>query len=292
MQFDIFSEIWQPFANQEELLAYLQQACARYSVLNLSYWFFGVSSAAADKPTWLSTYDEDYMTIYKRDFAPPRDPAFRTCFATLMPLDWGSIRNDSDLTREIHHVAEQFGVGRQGISYPIRDLGSGVAMFSINFDCDDRHWVPVRNHLVNGFHLFAHYFHLRVSDVAGARHMMTDHDLSPREREVLKWAAVGKTAWETAQVLGVGERAVRLYTEKVTKLGAKTKTQAVATAIKRQSSIDGLSYCTDCTPTSIGLPLWLQWMPHSVLPVPAQRPARGSSAVPPCTVQGSQPIEK
>ena len=32
-------------------------------------------------------------------------------------------------------------------------------------------------------------------------------------------------------------------------------------------------------------------MPHSVLSVPAQRPARGSAAVPPGKVQGSQPIE-
>ena len=39
----------------------------------------------------------------------------------------------------------------------------------------------------------------------GARAVTSDHDLSPREREVLKWAAGGKTAWETAQVLGVAK---------------------------------------------------------------------------------------
>src|SRR5260221_9751613 len=129
MQFDAFSENWQPFATQHESSAYLRQACAKYGVLNLSYWFFGVSSPAADRPTWLSTYDDDYMTVYMRDFSPPRDPAFHTCFARLMPLDWAEVRNSSDLTREIHHVAEQFGVGRQGVSFPIRDSGNGVAMF-------------------------------------------------------------------------------------------------------------------------------------------------------------------
>ena len=39
-------------------------------------------------------------------------------------------------------------------------------------------------------------------------------------------------------------------------------------------------------------PLWVQWMPHSVLALPAQRPARGSDELPPAWVQGSQPIEK
>ena len=49
----------------------------------------------------------------------------------------------------------------------------------------------------------------------------------------VKWAADGKTAWETAQLLGVSERAIRLYTENaMNKLRAKTKTQAVAIAVR------------------------------------------------------------
>jgi DNA-binding CsgD family transcriptional regulator len=62
-----------------------------------------------------------------------------------------------------------------------------------------------------------------------------DFDLSPREREVLKWAAEGKTAWETAQLLGVSESAVRLYAgNAMQKLRAKTKTQAVAIAVRNE----------------------------------------------------------
>ncbi len=74
-------------------------------------------------------------------------------------------------------------------------------MFSVNFECEDRHWSEIRNDLVNGFHLFAHYFHLRMKDVISGRPMTAEYDLSPREKEVLKWAADGKTAWETSQLL-------------------------------------------------------------------------------------------
>ena len=82
-------------------------------------------------------------------------------------------------------------------------------------------------------HLFAHYYHLRMKNVIAARPATAEFDLSPREREVLQWAAEGKTAWETAQLLGVSERAIRLYTENaITKLRAKTKTQAVAIAVR------------------------------------------------------------
>jgi DNA-binding CsgD family transcriptional regulator len=116
---------------------------------------------------------------------------------------------------------------------PYANPAYGDAMFSINFDCEDRHWSEVRSSLVNEVHLFAHYFHLRMRNVIAAQSVTSEFDLSPREREVLQWAAEGKTAWETAQLLGVSESAVNLYAgNAMQKLRAKTKTQAVAIAVR------------------------------------------------------------
>ena len=57
--------------------------------------------------------------------------------------------------------------------------------------------------------------------------------LSGREREVLQWAAEGKTARETAYLLGLSESAVNLYSARaMTKLRARTKAQAVAIAVR------------------------------------------------------------
>ncbi|WP_373503486.1 helix-turn-helix transcriptional regulator [Aestuariivirga sp.] len=213
--------------------AFLQSARDRFGVLNLSYWFLGASPELPDRMTWLSTYDESYMAIYMRDYTPLKDKAFQICFQRLLPLDWDEVRSTEQSVQDIHDVAEQYGVGRHGISIPIRDPGVGDAMFSINFECEDRHWLEVRQQLVNNIHLFAHYYHLRMKGVIAARPVTAEFDLSPREREVLRWAADGKTAWETAQLIGVSERAIRLYTENaMNKLRAKTKTQAVAIAMK------------------------------------------------------------
>ncbi|MGQ0485279.1 MAG: helix-turn-helix transcriptional regulator [Hyphomicrobiales bacterium] len=231
--FDIFSEVSRPFANAAESGDYLRGARQKFNVLNLSYWFLGASIQLPDRLTWLSTYDENYMSVYMRDYTPLGDPAFTICFDRLLPLDWAEIRDANETAKSIHHAAERFGIGRQGISFPIRDPGSGEAMFSVNFECDDRQWLSIRGDLVNVFHLFAHYFHLRMKDVISGRPVTAEFDLSPREREVLRWAAEGKTAWETAQLIGVSERAIRLYTENaMSKLRAKTKTQAVAIAVK------------------------------------------------------------
>jgi len=180
-RFDLFNEARQPFASARESSEYLKRARDRFSVQNLSYWFLGSSPQMPDRLTWLSTYDQEYMAVYMREYSPLNDPVFDVCFRRLLPLDWHSLRHD----------------------------------------------------LVNGFHLFAHFFHLRMKDVISRRPVTSEFDLSPREREVLAWAADGKTAWETAQLLGVSERAIRLYTENaMNKLRAKTKTQAVAIAVK------------------------------------------------------------
>ena len=57
--------------------------------------------------------------------------------------------------------------------------------------------------------------------------------LSGREREVLMWAAEGKTASETAIILNLSTSAVNLYASRaMLKLQATTKTQAVAIAVR------------------------------------------------------------
>jgi DNA-binding CsgD family transcriptional regulator len=56
--------------------------------------------------------------------------------------------------------------------------------------------------------------------------------LSPREKECLQWAASGTTIWETAHILNISERAVRLYLDVARhKLECLNKTQAVAKAV-------------------------------------------------------------
>ena len=91
--FDIFSEVSRPFADAAESGDYLRGARQKFNVLNLSYWFLGASKQLPDRLTWLSTYDENYMSVYMRDYTPLGDPAFTICFDRLLPLDWAEIRD-------------------------------------------------------------------------------------------------------------------------------------------------------------------------------------------------------
>lgn len=56
--------------------------------------------------------------------------------------------------------------------------------------------------------------------------------LTGREREVLLWAAHGKTAWETAVILGLSRRTVEFHLARCRdKLGVSGKAQLVARAV-------------------------------------------------------------
>lgn len=59
--------------------------------------------------------------------------------------------------------------------------------------------------------------------------------LTEREREVLLWAAAGKTSSETSQILGLTERTVKWHSTRAREaFGVATTTQAVVEAVRRR----------------------------------------------------------
>lgn len=58
--------------------------------------------------------------------------------------------------------------------------------------------------------------------------------LTAREREVLLWAAQGKTAWETSAILGISPKTVEFHLANCgRKLGAATKAQTILAAARK-----------------------------------------------------------
>jgi DNA-binding CsgD family transcriptional regulator len=57
--------------------------------------------------------------------------------------------------------------------------------------------------------------------------------LTLREREVLTWISLGKSAWEIGEILGIAKRTVDEHAQTAArKLGAANRTQAVAIAVR------------------------------------------------------------
>jgi len=71
------------------------------------------------------------------------------------------------------------------------------------------------------------------------RRPITKTKLTPRECEVLRWVANGKSAWEVGEILQITKRTVDEHVQAaVRKLGAANRTHGVAIALRDNLSHD------------------------------------------------------
>ena len=114
--------------------------------------------------------------------------------------------------------------------FPIRGAHGETALFSINSDATGAEWESLKRRCARDFQIFGYHLHTQVLASEGVK--FDDASLSPREIECLKWAAAGKTTWETGAVMNISEATVKFFIENArSQLSAVNKTQAVAKAI-------------------------------------------------------------
>jgi LuxR family transcriptional regulator, quorum-sensing system regulator BjaR1 len=157
-------------------------------------------------------------------------PALRHCRRMIHPFAWKSAPYDRDrepLAVEWVTAVADFGLAG-GIMVPIhRPAGcQGGVWFGGQRHDPALHDMPTLQ--VLALYSFDRIYNLekQASDTRYA-------DLTAREREVLTWAALGKSAWEIGEILGIAKRTVDEHSQTAMhKLGAVNRTQAVAVALR------------------------------------------------------------
>lgn len=161
------------------------------------------------------------------------DPVVDQSLEGTLPVDWSELPKVDRTTRNFFGEAMEFGVRQNGVSIPIRDHLHGKAVLTLNSDLRIHEWRRYkRGILADAIYLGCLIQSDIVAEISSAA---PGPRLSNREKEVLKWAAVGKTAWETAQIMTVSNSTVNhhLYNA-CAKLQVTNKTHAVAKAIRAQ----------------------------------------------------------
>lgn len=147
------------------------------------------------------------------------------------------VGRDERLARTIMGEASEIGL-RDGYCIPIQDLTCTriVSFGGAHLDLPDQ--------AVSGLHMLGIYADLAVRDLAVRAPLRRRVLLpgaprcSPREIECIKWAAAGKTGWETSEILSLSQRTVEDYLRNAArKLGAVNRVQLVAQAM-REGLID------------------------------------------------------
>jgi LuxR family quorum sensing-dependent transcriptional regulator len=117
----------------------------------------------------------------------------------------------------------------RGLVVPIHGPGgfvAGVAVAGVKFD--------LSANTKPGIHLMALYAFDRIRQLSAGK-PEAKPKLTTREREVLAWSAQGKSAWEIGEILTVSRRTVDEHAQTaMRKLGAASRTQAVAIAIRHR----------------------------------------------------------
>ncbi|HXF55299.1 MAG TPA: LuxR family transcriptional regulator [Hyphomicrobiaceae bacterium] len=213
-----------------EFLATLAQ---RYGLSHVAYLGINLPKQDDKEAYITTTYSDKWVRRYVSQHYVRIDPVIQVGLQGLLPLDWQTVRDSNPAIKRFFGEAGEFGVGRQGLSFPIRGLHGETAMFSINSHVSDAEWRKVKKEFMRDFQILAYHFHTHVLEEIGKLDE-GPRQLSPREIECLKWAAAGKSAWETSRILGISSCTVEFYLEAArVKLNAVNKVQAVAKAVRK-----------------------------------------------------------
>jgi LuxR family transcriptional regulator, quorum-sensing system regulator BjaR1 len=169
-----------------------------------------------------------WFELYNRENFNAADPIPRHCFNTLNPFEWKDAPYDRERDPAAHNVmmrARDFGLNN-GFCIPIHydDATAAVSL------AGERPYLDAETR--SALHLMGVFTHSRLRALARPVVATPARRLSEIEAEVLRWAARGKTAWETGQILRLSERTVRWHLEEAQrKLMTKNKTATVALAL-------------------------------------------------------------
>jgi LuxR family quorum sensing-dependent transcriptional regulator len=186
------------------------------------------SDQSLAQTTIVNGWPPEWFDIYNRENLCAADPIPRHCLNSLNPFEWRDATYDRARDHAAHNVmtrARDFGFD-QGFCIPIHyDDATGAVSIA-----GERPYLDAETK--SALHLMGVFAHGRLRAMSRATSPASERKLSPIEAEVLRWAARGKTAWETGQILGLSERNVRWHLEEAQrKLMTKNKTATVAVAL-------------------------------------------------------------
>lgn len=174
---------------------------------------------------------EEFCNIYRDKSYVLVDPNAVRALQSTRPFAWSEKTLPRDMepaAKECMQACADFRIER-GFMVPIHGPDGYEACFAmagVHLELDQR-TKPM-------LHLMALYAFERVSELTTAE-PETKPALTGREREVLAWAARGKSAWETGEILKVAKRTVDEHAQTaMRKLGAANRTQAVAIALRHR----------------------------------------------------------
>jgi len=208
----------------------LKEIKEKYSLRNVAYMGHNMSTLTQSNPYISVTYDDEWVKHYHEKSYFDVDPVLKAAQKSILPIDWQSFDISNQKVRRFFNEAKDAGVGKNGISIPVRGRNGDWSIFSITANLKEMDWVQLKRQFMRDFQVLGVHIHQSVLDTNDVS--QPSFKLSPRELEVLFWTACGKTGEEAAVILGISKRGVRFHIYNVMKkLNCTNSTHAVAKAM-------------------------------------------------------------
>jgi DNA-binding CsgD family transcriptional regulator len=160
------------------------------------------------------------------------DPVVRHAERSSLPAIWNDQMFHDGPTAQFWDEARSFGLS-SGLSFSIHEQPGVIGILSLARDRDIDLPDGELAALIGRAQMFASLLHHAVVRIDLPKLLPEQNAiLTAREKECIKWAADGKTAWEIGQILSISERTAVFHMSNVMqKLGAANKTQAIVRAV-------------------------------------------------------------
>ena len=216
---------------ETEIWALSQSELKWYGLDYLTIWYMPLSRQTISETLCFNSRPEDYTKHYDDKQLVTRDPVVTAMRSTRKSLTWDEVRRRGLSREEQNILAEAIDFGAtDGLTIPVVTASGCLGVIS---PCGFQPNLSERaRSAIEIVSLYAHQALQRITPP----HSRASHERTPltaREREIMRWVAMGKTNDEIGSILTIqGSTVKTLLARAQEKLDAVNRTYAVVQAIR------------------------------------------------------------
>lgn len=221
-----FIESIQTIETTDGLLDLMQTTLKRFGV---SYFTLYEFTGSTEKGL-LGNYPKEWGERYAERRYEYRDPVAQKLFERREGFFWDARRFESDgklkgQNGRVFYEGAEFGL-EEGYAHLIYDLNGFAALTSF---CSDR--VEQHPKMLPAMHLISIYMYGKYKELTVPAPSTNVPYLTRRQRECLQWVAAGKSDWDIAGIMRIGQSTVHSHIEAAKRsLGVPSRVQAAILA--------------------------------------------------------------
>lgn len=177
-------------------------------------------------------YFHDFYSQYAEQDYLEYDPLFKLLCRARGPFTWKQVMQLPLTPRQRAIMEERMQAGMAaGVGVPLQSADPALVGLTV---VAERENAPEDNSTLSQIFALSNQFQLQRARILGREQafVLPHLHLTPREREMLEWAAQGKSNGVIASILGISEKTVEFHFKSIfTKLDVSSRTTAVLKAV-------------------------------------------------------------